>query len=80
MSSVTDQAIDKPSNVEVPRPISSSKTRDCGVALRRMWATSIISIINVERPRRRSSLAPTRVNIRSTSPILAFLAGTKLPV
>ena len=72
MSSVTDQAMDRPSNVEVPRPISSSKTSDRLVARLRMWATSIISIMKVERPRLRSSLAPTRVKIRSTKPIFAL--------
>ena len=44
-----------------------------------MCATSIISIMKVERPLRRSSLAPTRVKIRSINPIRAFSAGTKQP-
>ena len=32
-NSLTDHAIDKPSKVEVPRPISSNKTNDLSVAL-----------------------------------------------
>ena len=37
-NSLTDQAIDKPSKVEVPRPISSNKTNDFSVALFRIKA------------------------------------------
>ena len=79
MSSVTDQAIDSPSKVEVPLPISSKRIKDLPVALFSMWATSIISIMNVERPRLISSDAPTLVKILSTSPTWALLAGTKEP-
>ena len=35
--------------------------------------------MNVDCPRTRLSLAPTRVNTRSTTPILARLAGTNDP-
>ena len=35
--------------------------------------------MKVERPRARSSAAPTRLNSRSTMPIVACLAGTKEP-
>ena len=79
MSSLTAHAMDRPSKVEVPRPISSSNTKESVVARRRMWATSIISIMKVERPRRRSSLAPTRVKMRSTKPMRAWSQGVKLP-
>ena len=79
MSSVTDQAIESPSKVEVPLPISSNSTNEREVALRKICATSIISIMNVERPLRKSSLAPTLVKTRSTNPSFAFLHGTKEP-
>ena len=36
--------------------------------------------MNVERPRARSSAAPTRENSRSTTPMRARFAGTKLPI
>jgi len=39
-----------------------------------------ISTMKVERPRARSSAAPTRENSRSTIPIRARFAGTKQPV
>ena len=55
------QASARPSKVEVPRPISSISTRLDGVALCRMFALSVISTMNVERPPARSSEAPTRV-------------------
>ena len=66
--------------MEVPRPISSRINRLREVALRRMEATSDISTIKVERPEARSSLAPIRVNTRSTTPMEADLAGTKEPI
>ena len=44
-----------------------------------MAAASFISTINVDSPDEMLSLAPTRVNILSTTPIFAPLAGTKLP-
>ncbi len=69
-----------PSNVLVPRPISSSTIRLRGVALFRMFAVSCISTMNVLRPRDRSSLAPTRVNTRSATPIDASSAGTNDPI
>ena len=46
------------------------------VALRRIFATSFISTINVLCPLARSSDAPTRVKMRSTIPIFADAAGT----
>ena len=64
----------------VPLPTSSSTIRLRFVALFRMFAVSFISTMNVEFPRVSSSLAPTRVKIRSTTPILASFAGTKLPI
>ena len=67
--------------MEVPRPISSSMTR-----LRarwpwwRMFAVSLISTMKVDWPRARSSLAPTRVKMRSHDAERApRCAGTKLP-
>ena len=50
------------------------------MAWRRMWAVSCISTMNVDWPRRIWSLAPTRVKMRSTRPIFASRAGTKLPI
>ena len=44
-----------------------------------MSATSVISTMKVDWPALRSSLAPMRVKIRSTAPILADRAGTKEP-
>ena len=63
----------------MPRPISSSTTKLCGVAWVRMAAVSTISIMKVERPRARSSPAPTRLNSRSTTPRRIDRAGTKAP-
>ena len=45
-----------------------------------MAAVSTISTINVDRPRAKSSEAPTRLNNWPTNPICALLAGTKLPI
>jgi hypothetical protein len=47
--------------VDVPRPISSISTRLVAVARFRMYAASVISTMNVERPPARSSAAPMRV-------------------
>ena len=69
--STTAQAILKPSNVLVPRPISSNMRRLSGVAFLRILATSVISTMNVDCPDARSSEAPTLVNILSTIPISA---------
>ena len=66
--------------MEVPRPISSRIRRLFFVAFLRMFATSLISTMKVLCPLARSSEAPTLVKIRSTTPISAFLAGTKLPI
>ena len=73
-------ASDRPSNVLVPRPTSSMSTRLARVALFRMFAVSVISTMNVERPPVRSSAAPMRVKIRSIEPIVADSAGTTLPM
>ena len=80
MYSMIAQARARPSKVEVPRPISSRISRLLAVAFRRMFATSVISTIKVLCPLARSSEAPTRVKIRSTMPISAEEAGTKLPI
>ena len=50
------------------------------VAFLRILATSVISTINVDCPEARSSEAPTLVKIRSTTPMFALSAGTKLPI
>ncbi len=78
--SITAQAMLSPSKVDVPLPISSSTSRLSEVALRSMFATSFISTMKVDCPLERSSEAPTRVKMRSTMPIPAFLAGTKEPI
>ena len=70
------QAIDKPSNVAVPRPTSSNKIKLCFVALFKILAASFISTKNVDSPPARLSLAPTLVKSLSTMPISAFSAGT----
>ena len=69
------QAMERPSKVEVPRPISSRMMRLRSVALFRMFAVSFISTMKVDWPRERSSLAPTRVKMRSARPISALLRG-----
>ena len=80
MCSTAAHASASPSKVEVPRPISSSKMSERGVAELRMTAVSVISTIKVERPRARLSLAPMRVKMRSTAPRRALRAGTKQPI
>ena len=50
------------------------------VAFLKILATSVISTIKVLCPLARSSEAPTLVKIRSTMPIFAEDAGTKLPI
>ncbi len=45
-----------------------------------MALVSAISTMNVDWPRTRLSLAPTRVKRRSTMPTRARDAGTKLPI
>ena len=78
--STTAQAMDRPSKVLVPRPISSRISSDLVVAFRRMLATSFISTIKVDCPLARSSDAPTRVKIRSQMEMSACFAGTKEPM
>ena len=75
-----DQANARPSKVEVPRPISSIRTRLCGVARCKMLAASVISTIKVDRPLARSSEAPILVKIWSIGPRVAVFAGTKDPI
>ena len=50
------------------------------MAWRRMSATSVISTMKVDWPALRSSLAPMRVKMRSTTPTRALDAGTKEPI
>ena len=45
---MTAQAMDNPSKVLVPRPTSSSRTRERSVALSRISAVSFISTMNVD--------------------------------
>ena len=80
MYSATARAIASPSNVLVPRPISSRMISDLLVAWFSIDAVSTISTMNVDCPRARSSCSPTRLKIRSTRPIDADSAGTKLPI
>lgn len=68
-----------PSKVEVPLPISSNNIKLRLEILFMMEAVSFISTINVDSPLEILSLAPTLVNILSTIPILASLAGTNFP-
>ena len=46
----------------------------------RIAAVSTISVMKVDCPRARSSCAPTRVKMRSTSPTRARAAGTQDPI
>ena len=78
--SSTAQAIESPSKVLVPRPISSSIRRLLLVALFKIFATSVISTIKVLWPEAKSSDAPTLVNILSQTPITACEAGTNEPI
>ena len=79
-ASSTALAIESPSNVDVPLPISSRMSRLRIVAFCKMVATSTISTMNVLCPYATSSDAPMRVKIRSVIAILADAAGTKLPI
>ena len=72
-------AMEIPSYVLVPRPISSKRTSDLSVTLLRMAADSSISTINVDSPRAMLSEAPTLVNNLSTMPMDASFAGTNEP-
>ncbi len=63
----------------VPRPISSRITRLRRLIWCRMCAVSLISVKKVDSPRATLSLAPTRVKIRSATPMRARVAGTQLP-
>ena len=49
------------------------------VAQRSSSDTSVISTMKVDCPAARSSLAPMRVKMRSTTPMCARWAGTKHP-
>ena len=75
MCSTTAQASESPSYVAVPRPISSRMMKLRGVAVFRMTAVSVISTMNVERPRARLSEAPIRVKIRSISGSMRRVRG-----
>jgi hypothetical protein len=69
-----------PSYVEVPLPISSIITKLFLVELLSILAISCISTIKVDCPKYKLSEAQTRENILSVSEIIAFEAGTKLPM
>ena len=79
MYSTTAHAMESPSNVLVPLPISSKIRRLFDVAFRKIFATSVISTMKVLCPDARSSDAPTLVKILSDKPMSALLAGTKEP-
>ena len=72
--------MDMPSKVEVPRPISSRISRLSAVADFKISLTSVISTMKVDWPADRSSDAPMRVKMRSTTPMRAARAGTKEPI
>ena len=78
--STQPQAIERPSKVAVPRPISSRMTNERSLAWFKIVAVSTISTIKVDRPRAKSSAAPTRLNNRSSVPIWALAAGTNEPI
>lgn len=61
-------------------PISSSMTKDLGVAVVRILAVSDISMWKVDMCFATLSLAPMRAKSRSTTPTFALAAGTKLPI
>jgi hypothetical protein len=65
--------------VAVPRPISSRITSALGPAWFRIAAVSTISTMKVERPRARSSAAPTRLNSGRRRRYAPSAAGTKAP-
>ena len=69
-----------PSKVDVPLPISSSISSESEVAFFKIFATSFISIMNVDCPLERSSEAPTLVKILSTMQRFALDAGTNDPI
>ena len=61
-----------PSKVLVPRPISSRIDQAARRQVARgCWPSRVISTMNVDSPPARLSLAPTRVKMRSTTPISA---------
>mmetsp|Transcript_3946 Transcript_3946/g.10646 ORF Transcript_3946/g.10646 Transcript_3946/m.10646 type:complete len:299 (+) Transcript_3946:454-1350(+) len=68
-----------PSEVDVPRPSSSTMTRERSVAVFRMHEASSISAMKVEIPRSCMSEAPTRHMIESKTGSVALLHGTKQP-
>ena len=63
----------------MPRPISSRITSERGPAWFRIAAVSTISTMKVERPRARSSAAPTRREDGIDDADMRRFAGTKLP-
>ena len=75
--STTAQAIERPSKVLVPRPISSRIRRLFFVAFRRIFATSVISTMKV-LDRRRSSSAHTGARHGRAETDSGSSAGTKL--
>jgi hypothetical protein len=66
----------RPSKVLVPRPISSISTSECGVAVCRICAASVISSMKVDWALARSSAAPMRVWMASIGPRRQAAAGT----
>ena len=79
MCSDTAQARPKPSYVEVPRPSSSMRTREAGVAELRMAWVSTISAMKVDTPSSWQSEAPILTITESITLISALSAATKLP-
>mmetsp|Transcript_70777 Transcript_70777/g.182520 ORF Transcript_70777/g.182520 Transcript_70777/m.182520 type:complete len:225 (-) Transcript_70777:2493-3167(-) len=80
MSSLsTAEAMAAPSNVEVPRPSSSSTAKDLRVPCARMAAVSSSSVSSVLLPSRIVSYEPILVKMRSTGLILQYCALTRQP-
>ena len=73
------QARAMPSQVLVPRPSSSTMTREAALAPLRMAALSSISAMKVDTPRAWLSPAPTRAKMASRTGITARAQGTQLP-
>jgi len=72
-------AMERPSNVAVPRPTSSRRTSSRRGVIQNGGDFAHLTR-KVERPRARLSLAPMRVKMRSVMGSLACRAGTKEPI
>lgn len=80
MNFSTAKAKAMPSKVDVPRPSSSSTTRELCVPKLSTFRVSSISTKNVLYPSANLSLAPILTNILSTAVKRALDAGTQHPI